>query len=66
MLVLCAGQGRIAAARGLREGIDFVSYEQVPLGPGDLVYSGSEKRGWIDRRATDGEVLAEDGRNARS
>lgn len=60
--LLSAGQGREAAARGLREGIDFIAYEQVPLGPGDLVPCGDR---WVDRRTTDGEVLAADGSNAR-
>lgn len=60
MMILCAGQGRVAAARGLREGIDFIAYEQVPLRPGDLINRGGR---FVDRRTTDGEVLAVDGRN---
>lgn len=59
--VLTAGQGYIAELNGLRPGIDFVAYEQVPLRPGDLVYRGAR---WVDRRTTNGEVLAADGRNA--
>jgi hypothetical protein len=60
--VLCAEQGRVAESWGLISGQDFISYEQVPLGPGDLIWNGDR---WIDRRTTDGEVLAVDGRNAR-
>lgn len=62
MIVLCAGQGAVAAARGLREGIDFTCYEQVPLGPGDLV---SRAGRWVDRRTVDGSMLAADGGNMR-
>ena len=61
MIVLAAEQGRVAEADGFRAGIDFIAYEQAPLGPGDLVYLGGR---WIDRRTTDGEILAVDGRNA--
>lgn len=62
MIVLSAGAGRFARERGLIEGRDFVSYDQVPLGPGDLIAQGDR---WVDRRTTDGEILATDGRNAR-
>lgn len=62
--ILTAGQGRIAALNGLREGVDFICYEQVPLGPRDLVYCYERQR-WIDRRTTDGNVLAADGFNAK-
>jgi len=54
----------MAAKRGYREGVDFISYEMVPLGPRDLIFSYEPQR-WVDRRTTDGEVLAVDGRNAR-
>lgn len=60
VIVLSAGQGREAALRG--DGTEFVCYEQVPLGRGDLVWRGDR---WVDRRTTDGHVLATDGRNAR-
>lgn len=63
MITLSAGEGRLARERGLVEGVDFVSYEQVPLGPRDLICVGDR---WVDRRTTDGEVLAADGRNARA
>ena len=63
MIVLSKGQGIMAAKRGFVEGRDFISYDQVPLGRFDLVWSNER---WIDRRTTDGRVLAADGRNARS
>jgi hypothetical protein len=59
--VLSAGQGYIAELNGSRPGIDFIAYEQVPLGPRDLVCRGDR---WVDRRTADGEILAADGRNA--
>jgi hypothetical protein len=64
MIVLAAEQGRVARRSGFVEGVDFIAYEQVPLGPYDLVYDQGSGR-WIDRRTTDGEILAVDGRNAR-
>lgn len=63
-VVLCAEQGRVAALNGLIEGADFIAYEQVPLGRFDLVFCYERQR-WIDRRTTDGEILAVDRRNAR-
>lgn len=62
MPILCAEQGRVAERNGYRPGIDFIAYEQVPLGRGDLICEGGR---WVDRRTTDGEVLAVDGRNRR-
>lgn len=56
--VLCETQ-RICVAK-LTEGVDFICYEQVPLGPLDLVYRDGR---WIDRRTSDGEILAADRRN---
>lgn len=63
MMVLCTGQALIASALGLREGIDYVFFEQVPLGVGDLVWDAARER-WSDRRTTDGEILRADGSNA--
>lgn len=63
MKVLTAGQGRMATVDGFCEGVDFISYEMVPLGPRDLIFNSATQR-WVDRRTTDGEVLAVDGRNA--
>ena len=60
--VLSQGQGQGATELGFREGIDFVAYDQVPLGPGDLIWNGKR---WADRRTIDGEVLATDGRNKK-
>lgn len=65
MIVLTAGQRTMATSRpDLVEGVDFICYEQVPLGPRDLINDGNGR--WIDRRTTDGNVLAVDGRNARN
>lgn len=62
MLVFSAGQRASLINRpDLVEGRDFICYEQVPTGPGDLINRGGR---WVDRRTTDGEILAADGRNA--
>lgn len=61
-IVLTAGQRQwVANKPELIEGVDYICYDQVPLGPYDLVYRAGR---WVDRRTTDGEVLASDGRNA--
>jgi hypothetical protein len=61
MIVLNTSQRIVATANGYQESRDFSSYDQVPLGPRDLVWDGAR---WIDRRTTDGNILASDGRNA--
>lgn len=62
MIILAAGQRRMAVESRpeLVEGIDYSWYEQVPMGPRDLIWRDGR---WVDRRTTDGEVLAADGRN---
>lgn len=61
-LVFCEGQRIwIANKPELIEGIGYVCYEQVPLGRFDLINRDGR---WVDRRTTDGEILAVDGRNA--
>lgn len=64
MKILANEQGRVMTMNGFREGADFIAYEQVPLGRFDLVFCYERQR-WIDRRTSDGEILAVDRRNAR-
>lgn len=61
MLVFCAGQRAELLKSDLVEGRDFICYEQVPTRPGDIICRNGR---WVDRRTTDGEILAADGRNA--
>lgn len=63
MMTLGMYQRGDALAGGLREGIDFIAYEAVPLDRSDLVLGEGNR--WVDRRTTDGELLAADGRNAK-
>jgi hypothetical protein len=59
---LSQAQYQIAIQAGLADA--FRTYEMVPLGPRDLIFSSELKR-WVDRRTTDGEILAVDRRNAK-
>lgn len=62
MIYLTAGQRTWVVNRPeLVEDVDYICYDQVPLGPFDLIYRDGR---WLDRRTTDGNVLATDGRNA--